>query len=205
MAYRPINKVRPPRRGVFFARIKTFANEDELALIGRAYAFSKYGHAKQFRDDGSRYFDHPKMGAWILIHELGVRDWVTIVIMLLHDLHEDQFILTHRCTKDCFGIDAAYGVDAVTKRKKPRRESIKSYFARIRAVGLRAILVKLVDRLHNMRTLGNCPPHKQERVAKQTLRYFIPLCDELRQYLPHDSRVAEYIEAELRRECAKYI
>lgn len=204
MSYRPINKVRPPRRGLFFARVKTFANTDEFALIGRGYAFSKFGHARQTRDDGSRYFDHPKMGAWILIHELGVTDWVTIVIMLLHDLREDQFMLTHRCIIDCFGIDVAHGVDAVTKRKRPRKESIRSYFARIRAVGFRAILVKLVDRLHNMRTLGNCPPHKQRRVAKQTLRYFIPLCDELRHYLPQNSKIADYIEAELRKECLKY-
>ena len=196
---------RPPGRRAFFARLKVFTNEDALVYIGRAYEFSKYGHAKQLRDDGSRYFDHPKAVTWILMTEFGITNWVAIAVALLHDLREDTFLLSHRCAVDCFGIDVAHGLEAITKRRRPRKEAIRSYLARIIEQGIFIILVKLAGRLHNMRTLGNCPKNKQVRTAKQTLRYFIPLCQRAKEMLPASSTLGDYIEAELRKECAKYL
>ena len=198
-------ETRPPGRKAFFDRLETFLNEDSIAYVGRAYEFSKCGHYRQLREDGSRYFDHPKAVTWILVTEFGVTNWASIAVALLHDLREDTHLLSHRCVVDCFGIDVAYGLDAITKRRMPRKESLESYLGRIIEQSVGMMLVKLADRLHNMRTLGNCSPEKQARTARQTLRYFIPLCRLLVNMLPASSTLPAYIEAELRQECAEYL
>lgn len=196
---------RPPGRRAFFNRLGTILNADELAYVGRAYEFSKYGHIGQKREDGSRYFDHPKAVTWILITEFRVTSWIAIAVCLLHDLREDTHLLSHRCAVDCFGIDVAYGLDAITKRKRPRKESIRSYLGRVQAQGLYTILAKLADRLHNVRTLRHCSEEKRKRTARQTLKYYIPLCQKARELLPASSDLADYIERELIHECNKHL
>jgi GTP diphosphokinase / guanosine-3',5'-bis(diphosphate) 3'-diphosphatase len=176
---------RPPGRNEFFAPLKrAYVDRKEyLTLIGRAYEFSKAGHSKQRRDDGGRYFDHPKAVAWILIYELGITDWRIIVDALLHDISEDTYLLTHTCYVDNFGPDVAYDVDALTKRPN-EKENLELYMNRLRSQGWRAVLVKIVDRVHNMRTIGNCSQEKQERKKLETCQHFLLLTEDLGGIIP---------------------
>ncbi len=174
---------RPPGREEFFQFFEGRFRPEELATIGRAYQFSKAGHAKQERDDKGRYFDHPKSVAWIAVTELDIFDWKVIVEALLHDMREDQFLLTHACIVLNFGIDVAYDVEALTKRPE-EKDNLQAYMERVMAEGWRAILVKIIDRLHNLRTLGNCTPEKQERKREETRQFFPQLFERLYQLVP---------------------
>ncbi len=174
---------RPPSREEFFQSLKGRFRPEERAAIGRAYQFSKTGHAKQLRDDGGRYFDHPKSVAWIAMTELGIFDWKVIVEALLHDMREDQFLLTHDCIVLNFGIDVAYGVEALTKRPE-EKDNLQAYMERVMAEGWRTILVKIIDRLHNLRTLGNCTPEKRERKREETRQLFPQLLERLCSLVP---------------------
>lgn len=173
----------PPTREDFFGLVLERFNSDEVEYIGRAYEFSKAGHHKQERDDGSRYFDHPKMVAWILMYEFGICDWEVIADALLHDTKEDTFLLTHRCFIINFGVNVAHDVDALTKRPEEKGH-VEKYLARVEVRGFRTVITKLADRLHNLRTLNHCKPEKQQRIIAETREHFFPLITFLSTLLP---------------------
>ncbi len=165
---------RPPGYELFFAPLAVVFNPSDYERVQFAYFASKYGHAKQVREGGNRYFDHPKASAWIYIDELNGRDPRTIIDLLLHDISEDTYLLSPYRISLNFGEDIALDVRALSKLPKGK-ESIEEYLHRIIFREPRVILAKLCDRLHNLRTLRVCSTEKQKRKIAETQRYYIPL------------------------------
>lgn len=154
-----------------------YTNED---LLNKAYVFSMKMHGSQKRASGDPYFLHPLEVAGILTNLK--LDWRTIVTALLHDTVEDTTATLKEIEK-LFGKDIATLVDGVTKLSKIEKQSIQKTqaenfrkFLLAMSKDLRVLLVKLADRLHNMRTLHYVKStDKQKRVAKETIDIFAPL------------------------------
>ncbi len=167
---------------------------DERALIERAFHRADLAHKGQLRKSGEPYITHCVAVAQILA-DMGL-DATTIAAALLHDTIEDTTI-TREDLEAEFGPKIAELVDGVTKLKqladdvKPaghnghshdRHDRNMEYLRKMfLAMGadLRVLLIKLADRLHNMRTLEHMPPHKRRRIAKETLEIYAPLANRL--------------------------
>jgi GTP diphosphokinase / guanosine-3',5'-bis(diphosphate) 3'-diphosphatase len=163
---------RPPGRVLYFNRLATILSPGDLVGVEDAYQLSKYGHARQKRDDGSRYFDHPKEVNWIYVDELGGRSARLMICNLLHDIIEDQYLLTYDRIRRFLGQDTAEDVLAITKLKdEPTRE----YLQRTIDQGPYTIVSKLCDRVHNNRSLFGVDPEKVERTRKSTREYHLPM------------------------------
>ncbi len=155
----------------------------DLEAFGRAYRFSARAHAGQFRKGGAPYVTHPLAVAEILA---GWRlDAQTLIAALLHDVVEDTGVRSHDIAEE-FGKPVAMLVDGVTKLDKIHFESKaeaqaenfrKMLLAMARDV--RVILIKLADRLHNMRTLEAMAPEKIHRIAQETLEIYAPIANRL--------------------------
>jgi GTP pyrophosphokinase len=166
--------VRPPGYELFFSPLQIALNPSNYERVQFAYIASKFGHAGQTRDGGSRYFDHPKAATWIYINELGGRDPRAIIVLLLHDISEDSYLLSPYRMGHNFGPDIATDVRALTKLRK-KKETTAEYLGRVINQGPRAILAKLCDRLHNLRTLRECTEDKQIKQIGETELYHLPL------------------------------
>lgn len=156
-----------------------YMGEDEIAEVRRAYEYAKLHHTGQFRRSGEPYILHPVQVAGILV-DIGL-DATTIIGALLHDVVEDTDI-TLKQLADEFGVEVAMLVDGVTKLGKIKYKSKKEELAEnhrkmiiAMAEDVRVILIKLADRLHNMRTLQHMPKEKQVQKAEETLEIFAPL------------------------------
>src|SRR5580704_1582621 len=155
------------------------AGADE-ALLNKAYVYAMRAHGKQFRASGDPYFAHPLEVAGILT-ELKL-DVPTIVTALLHDTIEDTDA-TYDDIQDKFGKEIADLVDGVTKLSKlelfsERTKQAENFRKLMLAMSndIRVLLVKLADRLHNMRTLQHIEnPEKRRRIAQETLDIYAPL------------------------------
>lgn len=152
-------------------------------LVRRAYALAVVAHAGQYRQSGEPYIDHPVAVASILL-ELRL-DAESIAASLLHDVVEDSGVQLD-LLRIYFNTSIAHLVDGVTKlsgleNKSKEELQAGSYRKLIIATAddPRVILIKLADRLHNMRTLGATPPNKQKRVARETLDIYAPLANRL--------------------------
>ena len=152
--------------------------DKEHTLIKKAFDFAAAAHAGQKRKSGAPYIVHPLATATRLA-EIGL-DSQTIAAALLHDVCEDT---THTIEeiRSLFGDTIAFLVEGVTKLDKVRyrgnersAESLRKMFLAI-AEDIRIVLIKLVDRLHNMETLEFLPPEKQKRIALETLDIYAPL------------------------------
>ena len=151
----------------------------DIDLITRAYEYGARMHEGQFRQSGEPYFTHPIAVAAILTEQQ--LDDATIVTALLHDTIEDTKS-TYAEVERLFGTDVAELVDGVTKLTNLELSSTQSkqadnfrklFMAMSR--DLRVILVKLADRLHNMRTIKSMRPEKQAQKARETMEIFAPL------------------------------
>jgi len=181
-------------REIFRVQLEPHMLESELENVMTAYVFSKYGHRTQERDNGIRYFEHPKAVANIIIQELGLRgDWRIIAVALLHDILEDSWLLTENRLEKNFGREVAFWVKCLTKKPKD------GYHERLRELGSwQVLLVKLCDRLHNLRTLGHCDPSKQKRQIEETRNYYLPLADMLFERIPIEKRYcAAYLKEQI--------
>ena len=153
----------------------------DIEKIKLAYSFAEESHQGQFRQSGDKYILHPTEVAKILIDMK--MDTDSIVAGILHDIVEDTFI-TLADIEYNFGESAAHLVDGVTKLKnlpngtKQQDESIRKMMLAM-SKDLRVIIIKLADRLHNMRTLKFVPPEKQVRISKETLAIYAPLAHRL--------------------------
>lgn len=153
----------------------------DVEKIKLAYSFAEESHRGQFRQSGDKYILHPTEVAKILIDMK--MDTDSIVAGILHDIVEDTFI-TLADIEYNFGEAAAHLVDGVTKLKnlpngtKQQDESIRKMMLAM-SKDLRVIIIKLADRLHNMRTLKFVPPEKQVRISKETLAIYAPLAHRL--------------------------
>ena len=152
-------------------------------LIERAYLVAREGHAGQTRASGEPYINHPLNVAAILA-ELQLDD-TTIAAALLHDVVEDT-LFTLDEIEDMFGSEIALLIDGVTKIgkiyfKSKEQQQIEAYRKLIIATAkdLRVILIKLADRLHNMRTLKFMREDKRQRIAKETMELYAPLANRL--------------------------
>ena len=156
---------------------------EDLAPLQRAFAFAAEKHQAQVRESGEPYLSHPLEVAHILA-ELRL-DMTTLCAALLHDVVEDTRIsLSEIAAK--FGPDTARLVEGVTKISRldlvsPEVRQVESVRKMLLAMvtDVRVVLVKLADRLHNMRTLGYLPPEKQERIARETLDIYAPIAHRL--------------------------
>ncbi len=155
----------------------------DLEPVRRAFAYAVECHAGQRRMSGEPYVTHPIASAQILA-ELGI-DPTAICAALLHDVPED----TEASLADIeerFGPEVARLVDGVTKlgkfstlsHEQQQAENIRKMFLAM-AEDIRVVLIKLADRLHNMRTLAALPPEKQQRIARQTMEIYAPLAERL--------------------------
>ena len=161
---------------------KTFTPE-EMQTLDRAIEFTKQVHAHQTRHSGEPYYIHPENVA-IMLANMGM-DSHTILAGLMHDVIEDGKDITYEKLASMFGQDIAGMVDGVTKltktgknemisREDIQAESFRKMFLAI-ANDIRVVIIKLNDRLHNMRTLQYCSEEKQIRKARETLDIYAPL------------------------------
>jgi len=155
----------------------------DVALIERAYVVARDAHRDQMRRSGDPYIAHP-LGVAMILAELGLDD-VTIAGALLHDAVEDTE-LTLADLVDEFGDDVGAIVDGVTKLDRlefDSREAQQAATMRKMLVAMakdvRVLLIKLADRLHNMRTIASLPEAKQRRIAQETLDIYAPLAHRL--------------------------
>ncbi|MGD0189185.1 MAG: bifunctional (p)ppGpp synthetase/guanosine-3',5'-bis(diphosphate) 3'-pyrophosphohydrolase [Rhizomicrobium sp.] len=161
-------------------RVKAYDPDADEALLNRAYVYAMRAHGKQFRASGDPYFAHPLEVAGILT-ELKL-DVPSIVTALLHDTIEDTDA-TYDDIKDRFGKEIADLVDGVTKLSKlelfsERTKQAENFRKLMLAMSndIRVLLVKLADRLHNMRTLQHLQsPEKRRRIAQETVDIYAPL------------------------------
>ena len=153
------------------------------ALLLRVYEYAQKAHAGQVRESGEPYFTHPCQVATILLDM--EMDTATIAAGLLHDVVEDTDTVIEQ-VRELFGPEIALIVDGLTKmgkveyqsREERKAESIRKMLLAM-SEDIRVILVKLADRLHNMRTLDACPREKQLSVAHETQDIFAPLAHRL--------------------------
>ena len=160
-------------------RVKAYNPHTDEALLNRAYVYAMRAHGNQMRASGAPYMSHPLEVAAILT-ELKLDD-ATIVAALLHDTIEDTETTREEIDR-IFGADIGQLVDGLTKiqkldlvsKKAAQAENLRKLLLAI-ADDVRVLLIKLADRLHNMRTLQFMPEAKRARIAEETLDIYAPL------------------------------
>ncbi len=173
-------------------RVHKYHPSDDISMIDKAYATACEAHKDQVRKSGEPYIVHP-LCVSIILADLEL-DKETIVAGLLHDVVEDT-IMTNEELREQFGPDVELLVDGVTKleqlqytgdaapdrtasREELQAENLRKMFLAM-AKDIRVILIKLADRLHNMRTLKYKSPESQKRIARETLDIYSPLAERL--------------------------
>jgi GTP diphosphokinase / guanosine-3',5'-bis(diphosphate) 3'-diphosphatase len=172
---------RPPmmRQYELVERVQRYKPDVNEALLNKAYVYAMQKHGHQRRASGDPYFSHPLEVAAILtdMH----LDEATIAVALLHDTIEDTSA-TRQEIDELFGPDLGKLVEGLTKLKKldlvskkaEQAENLRKLLLAI-AEDVRVLLVKLADRLHNMRTLDHVPENKRLRIAEETMEIYAPL------------------------------
>ena len=156
---------------------------EQTEVFSRAVDFACQTHSTQLRESGEPYIIHPLEVAKIVM-DLGM-DAASVTAAVLHDVVEDGDNVTVAIVEDKFGAEIAKLVDGVTKltksgqqiyitKKQEQSENLRKLFLAI-AADVRVVIIKLADRLHNMRTLAYCNPYKRARKAKETLEVYAPL------------------------------
>lgn len=172
-------------------RVKKYHPSDDITLIEKAYHVASRAHKDQIRKSGEPYIIHPLYVA-IILADLEM-DKETIAAGLLHDVVEDTIMTCEEITQQ-FGPDVALLVDGVTKleqlqftgnhgdktldRFEMQAENLRKMFLAM-AKDIRVILIKLADRLHNMRTLKYQKPESQQRIARETMEIYAPIAQRL--------------------------
>ncbi|MBR1930808.1 MAG: bifunctional (p)ppGpp synthetase/guanosine-3',5'-bis(diphosphate) 3'-pyrophosphohydrolase [Lachnospiraceae bacterium] len=171
-------------------RVQKYHPSDDISMIAKGYEVACEAHKNQFRKSGEPYIIHP-LNVAIILADLEL-DKETIVAGLLHDVVEDT-VMTEEDLKEQFGEDVALLVDGVTKLEKiplsaggeksdakleMQAENLRKMFLAM-AKDIRVIMIKLADRLHNMRTLKYKTPESQKRIAKETLEIYCPIAQRL--------------------------
>ncbi len=203
----------------FEQRIAQFAPRDRRDLHF-AYQIAKYAHRGQTRASKEAYFEHLRAAALILLDECGIRDPSLTIAALLHDSLEDSAVFGNsqrmsdrewmleageRLTLN-FGAEAAEIVLSVTKPKVnyvdilTKDQALAEYYCRLRQAPPQALLVKMADRLHNLRTQFATSPEKQRRKLRETLNVYFPMFERVMETYPNEGA---YLLAEMRKEIDK--
>jgi GTP diphosphokinase / guanosine-3',5'-bis(diphosphate) 3'-diphosphatase len=173
----------PDELDALLRSVRSYNPKAETREIQRAYLFAKLSHAGQKRVSGGDFIEHPLSVAHVLA-DLHL-DTTTIVAALLHDTVEDTEVSLDQLEGD-FGPEVARIVDGLTKldtiefhsREQEQAENVRKMIVAM-AGDIRVLLIKLADRLHNMRTLGSMPAAKQREKATETLEIYAPLAHRL--------------------------
>lgn len=157
-------------------------SEEDLGRIKDAFAFAQEKHSLQKRKSGEPYIIHPIAVALIAAEELKL-DTSSVITAFLHDVVEDTDVTVDEI-RERFGSDVASLVDIVTKKKKDQYNITKqgdNYKQLLDSLhyDIRALMIKLADRLHNMRTLSSMKPEKQMKIAGETDFFYAPLANRL--------------------------
>lgn len=164
--------------------VRKYHPSTDISMIEKAYRIARDAHEGQVRKSGEPYIIHP-LCVGIILADLEL-DKETIVAGLLHDVVEDTVMTTEEITQE-FGAEVALLVDGVTKlgqlnysadKVEVQAENLRKMFLAM-AKDIRVILIKLADRLHNMRTLKYMPPHKQKEKARETMDIYAPIAQRL--------------------------
>ncbi len=163
--------------------LDSYLEEDQVKEVYRAYVFGADAHEGQLRRSGEPYIYHPLAVARILA-ELRM-DYKTLMAAILHDVIEDTATAKEQLINE-FDEEVADLVDGVSKltqitfesRAEAQAENFRKLILAM-VQDIRVILIKLADRLHNMRTIGNLQPEKQRRIAKETLDIYVPIASRL--------------------------
>lgn len=202
----------PPELLPLLEKVQSYNKQADFLRIEQAYLYAARAHAGQLRASGEDYIIHP-LGVAVILAEIGL-DTDTIVAALLHDVVEDTDATLEEIEK-MFGSTVASLVDGVTKlsrledlnRQERQAENLRKMFLAM-AEDLRVILIKLADRLHNMRTLHYRPPEKQRETALETRDIFAPLAGRLgisRIQWELEDVAFRYLEPESYREIAELV
>ena len=186
-------------------RVRKYHPSDDISLIEKAYRLADDAHRNQVRKSGEPYIIHPLCVA-IILADLEM-DKETIAAGLLHDVVEDTIFTTEEI-REQFGDDVALLVDGVTKlsrlqydgdKLELQAENLRKMFLAM-AKDIRVILIKLADRLHNMRTLDHMTPEKQQEKARETLDIYSPIAQRLgisKVKVELDDLALKYLEPEV--------
>lgn len=164
-------------------QLAQYLNQDQLDLITLAYTIAEQAHSGQIRSSGEEYITHPLAVAHILANMH--MDYQSIIAAILHDVIEDTSVSKEEIATK-FGDKVAELVDGVSKlaqikfesRAEAQAENLRKMMLAM-ARDIRVILIKLADRLHNMRTLDSLPREKQRRIALETLEIYAPIANRL--------------------------
>src|SRR5918993_5245562 len=164
-------------------KVRSYSPDADLELLRRAYVFSAREHKGQVRHSGEPYLVHPLEVANLLADMR--LDAVAVAAGLLHDVVEDTLTTIERI-HELFGPEVAHVVEGVTKISAIRFASseerqAENFRKMLLAMvdDIRVILVKLADRLHNMRTLGHLPEERRIKIAQETLDIYAPIANRL--------------------------
>jgi GTP pyrophosphokinase len=165
------------------AEIREYRPKDDLSGLEKAFRFARQWHEGQMRDSGEPYMAHPVRVARILA-EMRM-DLVAMQTGLLHDVVEDTSVTVEQVRKE-FGEEVARCVDGITKLTKldffsaedRQAESVRKMLLAM-VEDIRVIMVKLADRIHNMRTLGYLSPERRQRIARETIEIYAPIAHRL--------------------------
>src|SRR5690242_20306104 len=164
-------------------KVRTYSPDADVELLRRAYVFSAFEHRGQVRHSGEPYLIHPLAVADFLADMK--LDAVAIAAGLLHDVVEDTLTTIERI-QELFGPEVAHVVEGVTKISAiPFSSSEERQAENFRKMllamvdDIRVILVKLADRLHNMRTLNHLPEERRLKIAQETLDIYAPIANRL--------------------------
>ncbi len=187
------------------SRVKKYHPSDDISMIEKAYNLAYMAHKDQLRKSGEPYIIHP-LSVAIILAELQL-DKESIISGILHDVVEDT-IITDEELRDQFGYYVAIIVDGVTKLEKItyngdkleyQAENLRKMFLAM-AKDIRVIMVKLADRLHNMRTLQYQPKERQVEIARETMDIYAPLAQRLgisKMKVELDDLSLKYLEPEV--------
>jgi GTP pyrophosphokinase len=207
-------------RKTFFDRLVDLP-ENEIKDVGFAYDLVKMAHINQKRDSGERYVEHPRAVAIIKMDELGIIRRNSIIEDLNHDSIEDTPIFgnstlpysvwvpiaNYRISK-LFGDEVAQAIIALTKPKvdkveiKTIEQAKNLYFCNLRNAPPDTILVKMCDRLHNLRSLKETSEEKQIRICRETVESYFAIFENVKEQYPNEH---DYLIGKMKKEIVRYI
>ena len=182
---RKYNKVVMEMAHKLFFVMEQRVSAEDMVRIREAFEFASKAHEGQMRKSGDPYIVHPVAVAMIVAEELELGA-NPVIAAFLHDVVEDT-AYTINDIRQRFGDDVAFLVSVMTKKSDGCYEvskQVDNYKQMLNSIhyDIRALLIKLADRLHNMRTLGSMPPHKQMKIAGETDFFYAPLANRLGLY-----------------------